>query len=207
MEEGWARLLAGLGCPPAEARAACAGLVTRYSSPGRHYHTLEHVQAVCNTILALCPDAEWRPALLLAAWFHDAVYDPRAADNEERSAELARAVLPPLGLPETLVAEVVRLVLLTRTHVAEAGDRAGQVLLDADLAVLGEDEAAYDRYAAAVRREYAWVPEDAYRAGRRQVLEGFLRRPRIYLTDAMFARAEAAARRNLAREIATLRGS
>jgi predicted metal-dependent HD superfamily phosphohydrolase len=78
------------------------------------------------------------------------------------------------------------------------------MLLDADLAVLGADEAAYDRYAAAIRREYAWVPEDRYRAGRARVLEDFLGRPQVYHTAAMRSRAEDRARANLRREVAAL---
>src|SRR5262249_44897436 len=149
----------------------------RYGEPGRHYHTLEHVGAVLDTLDSL---GESTPALLLAAWYHDAVYDSRAADNEERSADLARATLAALGAPADGAAETARLSLLTKPHRTAEDDVAGQRLLDADLAVLGAEPATYDRYAAAIRREYAWVPEADYRAGRRRVLEGFLARPRIY---------------------------
>jgi predicted metal-dependent HD superfamily phosphohydrolase len=196
--------LAGLGCDAEAARAAFADLSGRYGEPHRHYHTLEHVAEVLRAVRELAP-ADPDPALLLAAWFHDVIYDPRAGDNEERSAGHARAVLEALGVPEAVRAEAARLILLTRTHSAGPDDLLGQVLLDADLGVLGAFAERYDRYAAAIRREYAWVPEDGYRAGRRRVLESFLARPRIYATDAMFARGEAAARANLRREIATFR--
>lgn len=205
LEARWAGLLTALGCGPEAARAAFAAVAANYAAPPRHYHTLDHVRDVLDTTTSLWGRAKPPSPVLLAAWLHDAVYDTHAADNEERSADLARALLRPLGLSEKLLDETVRLILLTKGHRAEAGDRMGQVLLDADLAVLGADEAAYDRYAAAIRREYAWVPEGQYRAGRTRVLEDFLRRPCIYHTDEMHARAEAAARRNLAREVAELR--
>jgi predicted metal-dependent HD superfamily phosphohydrolase len=205
LEARWTGLLTALGCAPGPARAAFADLAARYAAPERYHHTLDHVHDVLDTAAALWGQGE-PPALTLAAWLHDVVYDSRAADNEERSADYALALLRPLGVPAALLDEAARLILLTKGHRAEAGDRAGQVLLDADLAVLGADEAAYDRYAAAIRREYAWVPEGRYRAGRAAVLEGFLRRPRLYHTEAMHARAEAAARRNLTREVAALRG-
>jgi predicted metal-dependent HD superfamily phosphohydrolase len=102
------------------------------------------------------------------------------------------------------VEEAARLILLTRTHRCAPDDRAGRVLLDADLAVLGGSREDYDRYARAIRREYAWVEEAAYRAGRRRVLEGFLARPRLFLTDKFFRAREAAARENLRRETASL---
>jgi predicted metal-dependent HD superfamily phosphohydrolase len=134
------------------------------------------------------------------------VYDPHAHDNEERSADHARAVLRPLGVPDPVVDEAARLIRLTQGHYTGPDDTAGHVLLDADLAVLGADGPAYDAYARAIRREYAWVPEGAYREGRRRVLEGFLRRPRLYATEAMFASREGPARANLRREIASLGG-
>ena len=197
-------LLTGLGCSPEAAGLAFADLAAAYSSPGRHYHTLDHIRDVLDTATALW-GAATPPALLLAAWLHDVIYDTHGADNEERSADHAWELLRPLGLPEALLDETARLILLTKGHRAEAGDRAGHVLLDADLAVLGADEATYDQYAAAIRREYAWVPEEQYRPGRARVLEDFLRRPRIYHTHEMYGRLEPCARQNVMHEARALR--
>jgi predicted metal-dependent HD superfamily phosphohydrolase len=187
----WQHLLPG-------ADPAFADVAARYGEPGRHYHTLDHVRAVLDRIDALWPDAP--PALRLAAWMHDVVYDSRAPDNEERSADYARVTLPALGVPPEMVAETARLILLTRSHETDTDDRVGRTLLDADLAADGPD---YDAYADAIRREYAWVPTADYRAGRRRVLERFLARPRIFLTTEM-AYAEARARDDLRREVARL---
>jgi predicted metal-dependent HD superfamily phosphohydrolase len=184
-----------------DARRAFAEVAARYGSPDRHYHTLDHIAALLDLLADTGTAAG--PALLLAVWLHDVVYDSRAADNEEQSAAFARQWLGALGLPGGLRDEVSRLILLTKTHDVRADDDAGRLLVDADLAVLGAEPAAYDQYARAIRKEYAWVSEEHYRAGRRKVLEGFLRRGRIYSTPA-FARLEAPARANLAREIAAL---
>jgi predicted metal-dependent HD superfamily phosphohydrolase len=195
------RLAAVLGT--GGARLVFDELAARYRTSDRHYHDLRHVLAVLDVVQALVGSTA-SPALLLAAWFHDAVYDPRAADNEERSAELARTLLTPLGVSGEVVAEAARLILLTKTHQCADDDRDGQVLLDADLAVLGAEEDEYDAYASAIRREYAWVPDEDYRKGRTRVLEKFLERGRIYLTDICHRAAEDRARRNLRREIAAL---
>jgi predicted metal-dependent HD superfamily phosphohydrolase len=206
LESAWAQLLASLGATPASCAATFADLAAHYGAAERHYHTLEHVADVLGTLHSLCPDAGRRPALLLAGWLHDVVYDTRASDNEERSAAHARALLRGVPGAAPLLDEMERLILLTRGHLTAAGDSDGQVLLDADLAVLGAEPDDYDRYARAIRQEYAWVPPEQYRVGRARVLEGFLRRPRIYATEAMFERAEIGARHNLQRELVELRG-
>jgi predicted metal-dependent HD superfamily phosphohydrolase len=200
LQARWHRAVAGFAAARESVDAAFADLVTRYGEPGRHYHTLEHVAAVLDVVDALGGTG---PALQLAVWYHDAVYDTRAADNEERSADLARTALAVLSILESVISETARLILLTKTHRAAEDDADGRLLLDADLSVLGAEPAVYDRYAAAIRREYAWVPEADYRAGRGRILEGFLARPRIYYR---LEQVEPAARNNLRREIDTLGG-
>jgi predicted metal-dependent HD superfamily phosphohydrolase len=169
-----------------------------YAEPGRFYHTLDHVQFVLQTIETLSGQARHVNAVQLAGWLHDVIYDSRASDNEERSADYAERLCAKLSLPVgRLVADSIR---KTKTHDAGA-DADAQVLLDADLAILGASEAEYRLYAANIRREYAWVPEADYRLGRRRVLQSFLSRPRIFH---FLCRLEEPARRNLAAEIVQL---
>lgn len=201
LQRSWVNLLAPFGVTPAAAYPAFDRLVEAYSQPHRHYHTLEHVGEVLRVAGRLKGDA----AVQLAVWYHDAVYDPRAKDNEARSGELAERELAALGLP----AGVTKLVgdLVRSTAHFDGPTLAGpsfDVLHDADLAILGAGEARYARYAADVRKEYAWVPEADYRVGRRKVLETFLARPRIFRTEVLFTEGEEAARRNLAAEMAAL---
>jgi predicted metal-dependent HD superfamily phosphohydrolase len=178
-----------------------ADLLGRWSEPHRHYHDLEHLAELLAALDELAPDAV--PATVrLAAWFHDAVYDPRASDNEERSAQLAAEALPGAGLAPEDVTEVVRLVRLTATHGPAFDDADGMLLCDADLAILGSSAARYERYVADVRAEYAHVPDAEFRAARDRILRGFLDRSRIYRTDAARDRWESAARRNLMAELA-----
>jgi predicted metal-dependent HD superfamily phosphohydrolase len=136
-------------------------------------------------------------------WFHDAVYDPHAADNEERSADYATDVLGRLGVKPD--GELRRLVLATSTHENPDHNPECQLLLDADLAILGAPQEEYDRYAVAIRMEYAWASEAHYARGRSGVLKGFLNRGRIYGLQPLHTRFEAQARRNLSRELASLK--
>ncbi len=210
----WAELGARVGAPdPAAWHRAGEELLRRWSEPHRRYHDLAHLQDVLLSLDQLSDLGEQvRPSVLLAAWYHDAVYDGVAGEDERRSAELARQELRGVGLSPALAAEVARLVLATTPGGGVPGVAAGAVvdhdaavLRDADLAILAAPPKRYAAYAAAVRAEYAHVPEEAFRRGRADILAGILSAPRIYGTPTAHARWEERARANLAREIAVLR--
>lgn len=202
LEADWAALLAPFGVQADAAHAAFRDLAASYSAPGRFYHNLDHIRHVLAVIDGAQDLAAALPAVRLAAWLHDVVYDPHAADNEAQSAAYAGRVLAALDLPREFIAQVQALILATQDHQAEDADSA--LLLDADLSTLGGEYPQYCAYAQAIRQEYAWVPEAAFRAGRVRLLEGFLRRARIYHTERLFAALEAQARRNLAAELQEL---
>jgi predicted metal-dependent HD superfamily phosphohydrolase len=191
-----------------------ARLAQRYAEPHRRYHDLRHLHEVLQVVDELADDADAVEgtvegtvdveAVRWAAWFHDAVYDVRRDDNEERSAQLAETELFALGCDRTLVAEVVRLVRLTATHDPVAGDANGAVLCDADLRILAADPQRHAEYVADVRAEYAHVPEPDFRAGRAAILRALLTTDRLFRTDAAYQRWELRARDNLAAELAGL---
>ncbi|MET8451026.1 hypothetical protein [Streptomyces sp. NPDC005209] len=179
-------------------------LLARWQEPQRHYHTLTHLTAVLDHVDVLEKHADDPDVVRLAAWFHDAVYLPDRSENEERSARLAERALAEAGVPEAKAAEVARLVRLTVTHDPAEDDRDGQVLCDADLAILAAPPSAYAVYTAAVREEYHFVPSDAFRAGRAAILGQLLDLPRLFRTPHGRAEWEATARYNLAAELEML---
>ncbi|MET7846646.1 HD domain-containing protein [Streptomyces avermitilis] len=179
-------------------------LLRRWSEPQRRYHTVEHLVAVLDRIDLLEEYADDPDVVRLAAWFHDAVYFPDRSENEERSARLAERALPEAGVSGARTAEVARLVRLTVTHDPADDDRDGRVLCDADLAVLAAPAEAYAAYAAAVREEYAFVPDAAFRAGRAAVLRQLLDLPRLFRTPYGEREWEERARENLREELARL---
>ncbi|GAA3145467.1 HD domain-containing protein [Streptomyces echinatus] len=179
-------------------------LLARWQEPQRHYHTVSHLTAVLDHVDTLAEYAADPDLVRLAAWFHDAVYLPERSENEERSARLAERALPEAGVPDTGTAEVARLVRLTVTHDPADDDHDGQVLCDADLAILAAPPSGYAAYAAAVREEYHFVPNDAFRAGRAAVLRQLLELPRLFRTPYGQRRWEATARYNLAGELEML---
>ncbi|MFF4061018.1 hypothetical protein ACFYZ8_36955 [Streptomyces sp. NPDC001668] len=179
-------------------------LLDRWQEAQRHYHTVEHLTAVLDHIDVLEEYAQDPDLVRLAAWFHDAVYLPDRSENEERSARLAERALSEAGVPAAATAEVARLVRLTVTHAPADDDRNGQVLCDADLAILAAPPSAYAAYTAAVREEYGFVPSDAFRAGRSAVLRQLLELPRLFRTPYGEREWEATARYNLASELEML---
>jgi predicted metal-dependent HD superfamily phosphohydrolase len=200
--ERWCELLTACGATDASAvHCAYQQVAARYREPHRRYHTLRHIMAVLDAVdelEAASPVADLRP-VRLAGWLHDVVYDTGASDNEQQSADWARAVLSGLRVPPDLVEECCAAVLATAEHVAH--NAAQELLLDADLSVLAGDPDAYDEYAAAVRAEYGRVSNCDFRVGRAAVLSRLLARDRLFCTPGA-ACWEAPARANIARELA-----
>ncbi len=184
------------------ANKAFTDLVAAYSSPNRYYHNLKHIYHVISTIDTLQVYTQDLAAVKLAAWFHDVIYNTQSQDNEEKSADYAAKILENLAIPANNINTVHQLILNTKHH--QGNDLNSQVLLDADLAILAAKPIEYQEYSQAIRKEYAWVSESEYITGRRQVLERFLQRERIYFTPLMFDSAEQSARYNLEREIIDL---
>ncbi len=177
-------------------------LVARYSEPHRAYHTLQHI-AECFGQFTQVTDAHSPAAIGIALWFHDAIYDPKASDNEAKSAEWALRILEASGAATPLKSDVERLIMETR-HDAVPEDRDAQILVDIDLSILGAPAERYAEYESQIRFEYNWVSADAFRSGRTRVLKSFLDRPFIYNTDGFRTRLEARARGNLEKAIAAL---
>lgn len=184
-----------------------AALAKRYAQTHRHYHSAQHI-AEClahfDTAHALsCDIFEHEAEVELALWFHDAIYEPRAKDNESRSAAWAERVTREAGLSQD-VSDRVHDMILKTCHDALPQTRDEQVLIDIDLSILGAEPARFDEYERQVREEYAWVPGFVFKRKRREVLQGFLDRASIYSTAPFREQLEKKARENLARSISNL---
>jgi predicted metal-dependent HD superfamily phosphohydrolase len=149
-----------------------AALVERYREPWRRYHDARHLLAVLRQVDALAGDQDLF-IVRLAAWFHDAIYDIpfRELTNEDASARLALRELSRAGLEQEDLTQVARLVRMTADHVPGSRDPEGELLCDADLAVLASPPEEYAAYVAEVREEYASVPDDEFYEARFEVLE------------------------------------
>ncbi|TDW65912.1 hypothetical protein [Kribbella pratensis] len=180
-------------------------LLARYAEQHRHYHNQRHLTEVLETIDDLAEYADDADTVRLAAWFHDAIYDPQAdpGENEEVSAQLAELELAAYGVEASRVEEIGRLVRLTAKHDCAPDDRNGAVLCDADLRILSLPQHRYDEYAAGIRQEYAHIADRDFARGRMTFLQG-LSDTRLYVTPRGHEEWERPARENLAREVGSL---
>jgi predicted metal-dependent HD superfamily phosphohydrolase len=180
-----------------------ARLRAAYQEPHRAYHNLIHIEDCLRQFEAVHSPAEHPAEVVLALWFHDAVYDPKSKDNEERSSAWAAAELTQAGAAREAVERVRSLILATKHDAAPIGTDA-QLLVDIDLSILGRDPATFERYDLQIREEYRWVDEKTYNAARARILRQFLERRRIYQTEYFFIRYEVQARWNLERTVREL---
>ena len=192
-------------------------LLERYEQPHRKYHTSVHLSEMLTALKTLYKRHHTATprAVLLAAWFHDAVYEANPGEDEAASADLARTTLTPLAstgfLTNREVTAIAHLIELTASHQLADGieeytsgalTRADAAFfLDADLAILAADSPRYTRYVAGVRAEYAHYAPDAFTRGRAAILQGFLNRTAIYASDTAHLLWDAPARLNLRTEL------
>ena len=202
--QNWCQLLQRFDLSQSIVEKHFSCIVLAYSSPNRFYHNLEHIHHVLEVIKSLESQAQNPTNVQFAAWFHDIVYDSRAKDNEEKSADFAVECLSSLSIPLSVIKNVKDLILTTKTHQASINNYDSQVLLDADLAILGSNYPQYCKYCQAIRHEYAWVVESEYLKARRQILENFLQRKYLYNTELMQQSREEIARNNILIEIDTI---
>jgi predicted metal-dependent HD superfamily phosphohydrolase len=179
-------------------------LTQAYAEPPRHYHNQQHIAECLAEFDSARHLAQQPTAVELALWFHDAVYEPKASDNEEQSAAMARSFLE-TARASGLAASVGSLIMATKTHSTEAGPDAALVV-DVDLSIFGQGEQRFAEYEKQIREEYRSVPKLIFNFKRAEILESFLARSRIYATDFFAAKYEQQARRNLERSIRRLRG-
>lgn len=192
----WAQLWRQVSAATGDSQPIYRELASLYSQPHRHYHNLHHIAECLAEFDSARHPVSQPVAVELALWFHDAIYDTRAQDNEERSAELATRRIADAGGNAELSKAVTALVLATKTHEPSAHPDA-PLVVDVDLSILGQPKERFQEYEVQIRREYAWVPEETFAAKRAEILERFLARKRIYTTDHFLAKYERQARTNL----------
>lgn len=183
-------------------------LVGMYSSQERKYHNLKHINECLDELdLAREQGLVKHPVIMeMALTHHDALYDTKRKDNEEKSAALLFLNLKSMGFFKWARKIGYGYVMATKHNVIP-GDEGARIVVDIDLSILGKSWERYEEYMRAIRQEYKWVEEKAFREGRAKVMQGFLDRERVYLTDFFREKYERQARDNVKREIELLNSS
>jgi predicted metal-dependent HD superfamily phosphohydrolase len=200
----WEALFCGYDADKGDVEDLYHQLVRLYSAGGRPYHNLSHIRSLLDLSDTFRDRIRNYQAHSFAVWFHDAIYDTRKKDNEERSAKFAVKSLGRFKIPVDTLALACEMIVATREHQNKGGSEDLDLFLDLDLSILGSEEEVYRSYAQAIRKEYWWAPASLYNEGRKKVLVSFLERESIYLTREMVNRLEEQARRNIRREIESL---
>jgi predicted metal-dependent HD superfamily phosphohydrolase len=191
-------------CNPAIADFLFDQLCQRYAEPHRQYHNWAHIGAVWQHLEPHFGTLHYPLAVQFAVFYHDAIYNTQQQDNEEQSAYLAQNDLAIMGYDAQLQQRVGALIQATKTHIAPPNDHDMRYFLDADLAILGSNDAVYKQYTQAIRAEYAWVQDDLYRNGRKAVLMQLANKKPLYYTYAFEQLYQTKAMANLQAEIAQL---
>jgi predicted metal-dependent HD superfamily phosphohydrolase len=180
-----------------------ADLASRYTEPHRAYHNLRHIMHCLEEFEAARTLAHDPNAVESAIWYHDVIYDPRSQENEAKSAELATTAFRKAGLSESHGNKVSTLILATSKHDPSV-DEDASLMVDVDLAILGQSPQRFDEYERQIRKEYDWVTDAAFASGRTAVLRSFLSRPTLYATEFFQRRYEQQARSNLENSLGKL---
>ncbi len=178
-------------------------LIPRYAEPHRKYHTWSHIGACFAALERISGDRSLEVAL--AIFYHDAIYEPLSKDNEARSAALLMSEGERAEVDVSTLKKAYTMILATRHDAVPETEQACAVV-DADLSILGMDDATFDRYEDAIREEYKVVPDAAFAAGRVKVMDGFLRREHVFATAAARDLWERKARENIGRSLRRWKG-
>lgn len=170
-----------------------------YSVPGRHYHTLRHLENLLTQLEEIKDNILNWDAVLFAVFYHDIIHKPTKNNNEEKSAALAAKRLTEINISPAIISKCAAMILATKKHI-QNDDHDINYFTDADLSVFGQSWEEYEKYFKQIRKEYSVYPDLIYNAGRKKVLDHFLKMKRIYKSNYFYEKLEAKARENLSKE-------
>lgn len=178
-------------------------IVKQYDASGRYYHNFLHLEALYIELGPYLSEIENTDALLMALFYHDAVYNTLRSNNEEKSAQLAQQKMHQLGFPTVDIHLCYQMILATKAH-RISPNKDINLFTDADLSILGKSSEQYRDYVRYIRREYRYYPDFLYLPARKKVLQHFLKMPHIYKTVTFREKYELPARFNIAEELAAM---
>lgn len=177
---------------------AVTTLINCYCEPTRHHHTLAHVK---HMLAEFERHKQTSVEMCIAAFYHDAIYDVFATDNEEKSANIVEDVLLKLKSSNQYIDRVRRLILCTKTH--QGVTKEEKLFIDADMSILAAHQTEYHEYMVGIKREYSSLPPFVFEVGRSRFIGELLQCERIFLSEE-YKHLEERARGNLRSELVWL---
>lgn len=191
-----------------------AMLSALYSQSHRHYHNINHINFCLAELekyeqaIQSLNDLQLLKIVTHAIWWHDAIYNPYSSINEESSEDLFRDYHHDVSSVLTFderecVREAIR---ATKYHTIDQANLPlyCQVMLDIDLAGLGQDWSTFYKNGEEIRQEYAHLDDGVFNRGRVEFFEALSKRTPIYYTYFFRSRYEPQARENVDNEIRRL---
>ncbi|MBI3233674.1 MAG: hypothetical protein HYZ42_06475 [Bacteroidetes bacterium] len=175
----------------------------QYTSNGRHYHTLKHLENLLEVLTEVKDQMEDWDAVLFALYYHDLIYLATSDKNEEDSADMAESRLTELEVPHDKIEICTENILATKSHTISKNNDTN-LFTDVDLSILGQPWEQYCIYKEEVRQEYIMYPNEIYNPGRKKVLNHFLSMERIYKTEYFHHKLERHAKMNIHNELNSL---
>ena len=188
---------------PGDAEHVFAVLDQNYSQPDRYYHTLDHIKASLTHLDNIREQSNQPDALEMAVWFHDAVYDSRATNNELQSAKLFARMANDNAL-RRFIDTVQRLIMVT-VHPSRPESRDEEFMVDIDLLSFGLPWAQFIALGEFARQEFPHLSDREFDENELKFFELLADRPQFYFSDFFCDRYEAQARANLQKKIADLK--
>ncbi len=201
----WYKYLENKSFDKEKVSAVINKLTDNYNEVHRYYHNLNHIKNMYDSLSKFKGKIVNNESIFYAAWLHDIIYDTKSSDNEEKSSEFAENLLSELNINDMVIKKVIRLILITKNHHPIENSFDEKIFLDSDLLILGQSADKYDEYMKSIRKEFQWVDDVKYNTGRKKILKNFLQRETIYFTKEFGSLYESIARKNIQKEINSLR--
>ena len=170
-----------------------------YGEDHRAYHTLEHINYCLKALDQAINEVDQPEAVELSIWFHDIIFQPGQANNEQKSAEFFQTVSEGI-LPDTLRLHVTQLILATMHHhhnISPPTSSDSQFMVDIDLSSFGLDEDAFGENTQALRQEQPELSDEEFQRSTARFFKSLLDRQRIFYTPYFFEQLEDKARQNI----------
>lgn len=204
--EVWSDLVSPFSTDPKKTVTLFKEIVEKYTEKKRWYHNLNHLRSLLRLAVEFDNKILNSAVVKFSIFYHDVIYKTSRSDNEEKSALLAEKRLRDMNVSNEAVDLVSLFIACTKNHEPKKCPLESDLLyfLDFDLSILGSPNDEYEAYTRAIRKEYSIYPDFLYNKGRKKVIEHFLQKDNVFLTEDFQKRCEVQARQNLRLELATL---